>query len=238
MLETLVKGMTRKLSKAIINISFGASLLLGSGCAMYQTMDPSLIEPVKPIKVPPTPRVSVLNRQKNPHYGLMKWQTAIKYVQTPEQVQDYYDRHFKWDFDESGFSIPGLISLGGRGETFKHNHKKRKGICYDYSTVAAALLSDNNYPPLLLFMKNRSPFSHVVFLYRTEEGFMALGDTPVQKNCKTVSDVVKIINKERKTNYTHYNVINLDDNYPNRTWVDGDMDLKLKLNVVDLLPVE
>ncbi len=155
MLEKLVKNIGRK----VATITLAGSLLLGSGCATYRTMSPILIQPVTPIERP---------IERSIDYSKLTWQEAIEYVQTPEQAQDYLNMHFQYDYDEAndakrGFVIYGLINTtGSRGETFNQNHQKQRGICFDYATSAAALLSDNGFPPLLLIMY-KGKTGHAVF---------------------------------------------------------------------------
>ncbi len=212
MLEKLVKNIGRK----VATITLVGSLLFGSGCATYSTLNPISIQPVTPIERP---------IERPIDYSNLTWQEAIKYVQTPEQVQDYLDNHFGYDFEEAEniFFIPGLYLLGAKGETFKYNHLRGKGICFDYSTVAAALLSDNGYPPLLLNMSGESG-SHMVFLYRGENGFGALGYTPKPPVYPSVQDLVNNLG------FSKFKIFDIDKAYENREWVSGDMDLGIKVS--------
>ena len=88
------------------------------------------------------------------------------------------------------------------------------------------MLSDNNYPPLLLAMwaaeyKN----GHAVFLYKENTGFGALGNTPVQAIHSSVEDVITEISRSNNISYEIYNVVNLDERYPNREWIYDNLDL-------------
>lgn len=157
-------------------------------------------------------------------YTEMTWQEAIAYVKTPEQAQHYLNTHFEIDLNEyaRGFNILG-INFFTKGETFKYNHTRRKGVCIDYATAAAALLSDDDYPPLLLHMKCEDKKScHVVFLYKTEEGFGALGNTPEKPVYATIDKLVTTIGEE----YEYFSIVNLDENFKDKEWIDGDIDLQ------------
>jgi hypothetical protein len=102
-------------------------------------------------------------------YSTLSWQEAIVHVQAPVQAQHYLDTHLTQSNAMSGY-IPGLVSWGERSETFRINHTKRVGRCLDYASAAAALLSDNGYPPLILEMQGNLGY-HAVYLYRTPDGF-------------------------------------------------------------------
>ena len=127
--------------RKITSISLAGSLLLSSGCATYRTISPSLIQPVTLIEIATERAID---------YSKLTWQEAIEYVQTPKQAQDYLDRHFRYADDSSG-------------ESFKLNHVDGVGVCIDYAINAAALLSDNNYPSLMLVMASRKGEGHAVF---------------------------------------------------------------------------
>ena len=136
----MLEKFMNNLGRTITSITLAGSLLLSAGCATYTTLSPNTIQPVKPIE----------RSEEIIDYSRFTWQGAIAYIQTPEQVQDYLARHFLQENEKSSY-IPGLIVFGKqRGETFRYNHTHRKGNCFDYATSAAALLSDNNYPPLIL----------------------------------------------------------------------------------------
>ncbi|MEK6969193.1 MAG: transglutaminase-like domain-containing protein [Nanoarchaeota archaeon] len=150
--------MAKNIKDKLVVIALAGSLG-NSGCLTYTTM------PLNFVPVFTVPIGGVVNEQaKNKEfvdYSKLTWQEAIDQVQTPEQAQEYLDQHFSTDYDEVGWH--------SKGESFKYNHSKAKGNCLDYATVAAALLSDNGYSPILLAMSD-SNTAHAVYLYRTKEG--------------------------------------------------------------------
>lgn len=208
----------KKIKKAIVYASAISMLGLGSGCVLvHKTIPPGTVYDYKPKKVD-SQEIERID------YSKLTWQEAIAHVKTPKQAQDYLYRHFEIDFKELmwSFNILG-INFFTKGETFKYNHTRRKGICIDYATTAAALLSDDGYPPLILYVKSDDRIErHVVFLYKTEEGFGALGMTPEKPVHKTVDSLVTALGEE----YDHFGIVNLDENYKNREWINGDIDLQ------------
>ena len=211
MLEKLIKNIGRKFT----SVALAGTLLLGSGCATYRTMSSRLIQPVTPIERP---------IERPIDYSKLTWQEAIEYVQTPEQAQDYLDRHFTQE-DQSSRFIPGIGTFGKqKGETFRYNHSISKGDCFDYSTSVAALLSDNGYPPLLLDMRDDSG-GHTVFLYKTANGFGVLGNTPLPPKYEKVTDILNEFANLYGWNFDHFNIYNLDNNFSSREWISGDVNL-------------
>jgi hypothetical protein len=211
MLEKLIKGIGQK----IIKMTLVGTLLLGSGCATYNTMSSNLIQPVTSIEIP-------IERQID--YSKLTWQEAIKYVQTPKQAQDYLDKNFK-QRNNGAFFIPGLINTSEIGGTFKKLHEKGYGTCFDYTIASAALLSDNNYPPLILAMRDGLTGGHTVMIYRNKNGYGAIGNTPLPPKYHSVKDLVRGFQKEYKINFSGFFIVNLNENFPDKQWIDGEMDL-------------
>ena len=164
------------------------------------TISPSAIQSVVPIERP----LAVIDFDR---IGEMTWEEAIEAIQTPLEAQVYLDDHF---------SYPSSSIDNGRVDSFKTNHSDGKGVCYDYAMAAAALLSDNGYPPLVLLVKN-----HGVFLYREGDSYVALGNTPVMEGADSIEGLVGKISDITGVDYKTYAVFNLDDYYGD-WWVGGD----------------
>jgi len=125
-----------------------------------------------------------------------------------------------------GIFLPGIINISDDRESFKKNHLDKRGICFDYATSAAALLSDNGYPSLLLSLKGESFFwIHAVFLYRTSSGFGALGNTPMEPLYSSVDLLVKDFKKRYGISFKEYSIVDLDKTFKHRKWIDGDKKL-------------
>lgn len=208
----------RKAGKKAIVYASAISLLSISGCVFsYKTIHSDSVYNYKPAKV-------YSQEIEQIDYSTLTWQEAIAHVKTPRQAQDYLNKHFEIDFKELMWSFNFLgINFFTKGETFKYNHTRRKGICIDYATAAAALLSDDGYLPLMLHIKCEDKINwHVVFLYKTQEGFGALGTTPEKPVYKTLDGLVTSLGEE----YECFSIVNLDENFKNREWIDGDVDLQ------------
>lgn len=91
-------------------------------------------------------------------YAELDYQTMIKKVKTPEEVAWYLQNYLHYQNDNVRRS-------------FKYVHKRKCGICAEYAFSAAALLSDNNYPPLILHvLLGNSPdniqVTHALYVYQ------------------------------------------------------------------------
>ncbi len=209
----MVPNLTSKLALATI-----VGSLCNSGCSAYKTVSPSMI----PVLTVPIEKLGNKMLSNEVDYRKLTWQEAIEQVKTPVQAQGYLDRHFSFDSDEVGW-------LNNKGESFKYNHSRAKGNCLDYATIAAALLSDDGYSPLLLVMTD-SNTAHAVYLYRTKEGYGALGNTPISPGNSSVEELVNFFNRSYGSRHDKYGVVNLDENFTREEWISGEVDLNAGLN--------
>ena len=224
MLEKLIKPISKKLTA----LALASTILLSSGCSTYKTISPQSIK-----EVAHKSGSTEINHFVN--YDAMTWQEAINYVETPEEAQDYLDRHFTYD-DNEKVDFPGLDVLffhkASQGESFKYNHTRKKGVCIDYATAAAALLSDNDYPPLVLCIKTTSPtgktYKHAVFLYHQESGFGTVGNTAVKQQYPTIRELVTTLIQKNNPNSKplSYAVVNLDTQWERDQWIKGDINMQ------------
>ena len=154
------------------------------------------------------------------NYKNLSWEEAIDCVKTPEQAQNYLDKHLT--FVKTFKTAPH--------ESFKLNHLNGKGVCVNYALDAAALLQDNGYLPLILGFKSKKDDYHAIFLYRTEKGFSALGNTSVDKSYKSIDELVEDFHNLYDYEPTGYFVMNLDKNFQSlektpigpKEWITGD----------------
>jgi len=206
-------------------IALASSLFFNSGCVpkhykTYTTIPSSSIVTVKPVE----------QLEKRIDYSKMTYQEAINYVKHPYVAQDYLDRHL-------------IRTQWHSGNTFKNTHKERKGACLSYAIAAAALLSDDDYQSILLVMegldhKTGKYYGHVVFPYKSEKGFGALGNTYMPAKYSTLNDLVKAFSDEHKFTPDKYLLIDLNKTFPNKEWIDSDVNLQLPRKVLDYIEVK
>src|SRR5919112_1982543 len=81
----------------------------------------------------------------------------IQSLRTPRQVQRYLS------------SIP--YNWGREGETqhsFRTALRLREAHCLEAALVAAVILEQHGYPPLLLSLESKDKLDHVIFVYRAD----------------------------------------------------------------------
>lgn len=125
-------------------------------------------KPADPASIEDVQRVS--HSQDETHsdfdYERMSYQEAIEAVSNPKGVLDYYKKHLSEDDGENSDKI----------NSFKKIHETRRGMCGDYATAAAALLSDDGYGSTIVYLwdleVNRR---HVIYIYKENGRFGSIG---------------------------------------------------------------
>ncbi|MBS3107337.1 hypothetical protein J4468_00300 [Candidatus Woesearchaeota archaeon] len=147
----------------------------------------------------------------------MNYREAICYIQTIPEVKDYLKNYMKYE-DKI------------RAETFNMNYSDRKGVCIDYVICAAALLSDNGYRPLALLMKNEGDkqAKHAIYTYKVKNKYGGIGNSLLTGEFETLDELVKGLNNENNHHYGYYCIVDLDEIYPEKIWIDGDKKLRWK----------
>jgi len=133
-----------------------------------------------------------VNKNFNPKiYARLNYLKIIKLINTPQEAAYYLKTHLNFKHTETCRS-------------FKYIHQRRYGQCTEYAIAAAALLSDNNYPPLILHLYYRSKKStHAFFLYqdkRTKQwGILAEKEVflPIFKNPREICVALNKLHRDR-----------------------------------------
>lgn len=206
MLEKIVNNKTRK--ALIIALASFMALYVG-GCRTYKGLSSKLIQPVASIE-------SFSKRETVKDYSTLTWQQAIKHVRNHQEAQDYLDRHFT--------QVPSRTV-----NSFAKSHKDPKADCIEYAISAAALLSDNGYVPNILNLFSRKhKEGHSIFLYKTDSGYGALGNSPMDPIYPSIRALIKGLNKKYNRDYKLFQVVDLDKTYPKRSWINGNKNLHLR----------
>ncbi|MDP3918623.1 MAG: hypothetical protein Q8Q35_01820 [Nanoarchaeota archaeon] len=148
-------------------------------------------------------------------YKKISWKKSIEIVHTTEEAQKYLYQRFRYQHGE------------GVANSFAINHKDRRGDCNEYAMAAAALLYDDGFTPNLLFTSRYGlDFSHAVFVYKTDKGFGALGNTPIEPKYSSINDLVLALNHRYRFIFNRYKLIDLVATFPNNEWIDSDNNLE------------
>ena len=244
----MLEKIAKRIGSRFMAVALAASLMPSTGCAIYNTILPGEIQPVKPAEKLPDEviyklvlpgeiqPIKPIEKSKNTKtkkakskriidYSKLTWQEAIVQVQTPEQAQDYLYRHLKYWEDH-------------HYDSFKTNHNDRRGVCLDYAIAAAALLSDNNYPPLILHMNSKKKVGHAVFLYNLDGKYFALGTTPMTKGYDSINELIKAFPRVYDKEFHNYFILDFNKNYGTE-WIDSDAPIQIKrVWMFDTIPVK
>jgi hypothetical protein len=165
----------------------------------------------------------------NVYFSTLNYKEAIKTIDTPFQVQEFFNDYFSYDY----VSAADLLHL--TTPSFKDIYSKKKGVCLDYAVCAAALLSDNGYPPLILVLggggENKG---HAVFLFKDvgprglPDCFWGMGDEGdfSFRLGYSLDELVKDYNTIHKKSWDKYAVINLNDAFKFGEWMSDNVNLQ------------
>ncbi|MCL5018786.1 MAG: hypothetical protein M1416_03435 [Candidatus Pacearchaeota archaeon] len=204
MLENILKKVRTKIAACVL----AGALLFNSGCMTYRNSIPA----------DSIPSVESSEEDTFYMYERMTSEESIKAVKTPKQVLDYFTQKMYYKNENNSIEK-------GEYQSFKANHIDRKGVCFDYAMSAAALLSDNGYPPLVLILMGK-PINHSVFLFKQNDSYYALGNTSTYpEKSSTIEELADKLSPQNtvKSKWEKYVIINLDEVYPDRKWINGDV---------------
>jgi len=185
-----------------------------------KSYDPHLVNDVKPITW------SVKNSERD--FSRMNYQEAIEYVQTPAQAHEYRN----WLCSRKNHVFDQGTFLSG----FKKVHEGRSPVdCSEVAYAAAALLSDNGYPPLILALTPYRLFKsrgHVVFVYKQHGRFGSLGIEPDDRQepiHESIDALAHTLTKDNadpqkpQNTYRYYSLFNLNENDPDYITTERDL---------------
>lgn len=140
---------------------------------------------------------------------------AVRCIQTPNDAQKFLDTRFSYkDYDQKNI----------QARSVEKSYMMKNGVCIDYALLAATFLYDNGYGQNLLIMGDDTKLCHAVFLYDQYKKFGCLGNTPLAPTNENISELVKKLNKEYKTNFDKFGVYSLTGNV--KDWITQDLEKK------------
>ena len=90
-------------------------------------------------------------------YAQLDYKEIIKLIKTPTETAYYLKNYLYYKKETTCHS-------------FKYIHERKYGKCCEYAITAAALLSDNGYPPLILHLYYAfGSRTHAFFIYQDKE---------------------------------------------------------------------
>lgn len=138
-------------------------------------------------------------------YSHLNYKEVIKEIKTPEQANHYLRKQLH-------YADTGTYS------SFKRIHERGYGLCAEYAIAAAALLSDNDYPPLILviYLRNAS-FNHAVYIFQDKKtgrwGCLGTGkkDTLDWGICDNIAEIVYYLDGCFSKKITAYRIFDLSN---------------------------
>lgn len=94
-----------------------------------------------------------------------EWE-AIQSFRTPRQVQKFI-RKFSYNHEKQGESL----------RSFRGTLRRKTAHCLEAALVAATILEQHGYPPLLLDLESKDNLDHVVFVFRQNGRWGAIGQS-------------------------------------------------------------
>ncbi|MBI2124822.1 hypothetical protein HYT92_03450 [Candidatus Pacearchaeota archaeon] len=145
----------------------------------------------------------------------MDYKQVIKRIKTPKEAE-WYIRNYIIQKDDNA----------DVAKSFRAVHETREGDCSEGVIAAAALLSDNGYPPTWLFLEDsrREKENHGVFLYQRHGRWGTIGinarDNSLPKY-RTLDEIARGLGYD-KCEIKELKKTNLDGWTP---WIDSRRDL-------------
>ncbi|MFH1072319.1 MAG: hypothetical protein V1743_02730 [Nanoarchaeota archaeon] len=157
-----------------------------------------------------TGQSNAASAEKIEHYMRLSYQQAIAEVKTPEEATWYVMNY--------------IIPRPNWGtNSFRRIHKNRFGDCSEATVAAAALLSDNGYPPTYLYMMNKNrDEGHEVFVYQQNGRWGTIGINSFDNKRPIFASLEDIA---RYQGYDTYRLGTLGERGMIPDWITTDRDL-------------
>jgi len=162
---------------------------------------------------------------------LQELQKLSRKMNTPYKVQKFL-RNLKYNREEKGDTMRSALTA----------FKKKEAHCLEAALIAACLLEQNGYKPLVMSLESQDQLDHVIFIFKERTGWGAVGRSreqglhgrePRHKNLKSLalSYVEPFIDKTGRI--TGFGVAKLDDS--KTRWRDSSRNLwSLEKFLIDL----
>ena len=168
------------------------------------------------------PQAEPVKIQEN--YKDMGYTEVIRRVQTPNGARDYILRYLR----------PRERDNGRHYYSFRQIHNGFPVDCTEGAVAAAALLSDNGYPPYIMHIKEKrtEKSSHVLYIYKENGKFGSLGINFSDNNApqfETLEGLARYIAGGLNMQYDGYKIADLRFFFPDYIWGE-------ERSEIDILP--
>lgn len=159
----------------------------------------------------------------------MSYTQVMKEIKTPAQAEKYLTTFLSYKKDRENFRVWDYAA------SFKRIHKNKSDDCDGGSLAAAALLSDDGYPPLQLIMyipkvltNTNLRSGHAVFIYQENGKWGTLGIDKMDCQKPKYSSIEDIV---KHYEYFRFGVINIAEQYPDYTNNNKNMKKSFRMNL-------
>ncbi len=156
--------------------------------------------------------------------GKEDYKTVIKELKTPLEAMIYCTEVLKYESDEKVWGEEDYYA------SFKNIHQVKKDDCDGGALAAAAILSDNGFPPYIAILSNSdsnknddNSEAHAIFIYKTQEKkYCSIGINKEDfiQNAKNLKELMRIINLRLNSKYDQIMIYDLTKKYPD--FIDND----------------
>lgn len=131
-----------------------------------------------------------LIKKDEPNFERLTYQQVIEKVKTPSEAAYYLKSHLYYKSPPNGTY------------SFEYIHRLGYGDCSDYSVAAAALLSDDGYPPLILGLFFNEYILHACYVYQDEKtkkwGILGLEEDNTEAIFENLEEICSFMEKKHK----------------------------------------
>ena len=151
------------------------------------------------------------------------YSSVVRELKTPFEAGIYCTKFLKHGGDNADFIIYGKENYWA---SFKIIHKNKVDDCDGGAVAAAAILSDDWFPPYILVMSDKEK-GHAVFLYQNQKGkYGSIGINNEDINPPIIDSLEELVRKIGKNigmkDDINYEVYDLGSLHPD--FIDNDLD--------------
>lgn len=213
----------KTLKKIVLSIATACLVYQVSSCVHnYRKYRASLIKPSKMITVETDesyPKDITKHVHKVREVAEKDYMSVIKELKTPLEAKLYCTKILEYKKDSVVYGKSDYWA------SFKHIHKNKKDDCDGGALAAAAILSDNGFPPYIAIISNAKDV-HAVFVYKTTKGeycSIGINYSDCLSGCKNIEELKCKLGK-----YTSIQIYDLSKRFPNYIDNDRNNDLRNK----------
>lgn len=212
----------KTLTKIVVSIATACLVYQISSCVNnYRKYRASLTKPSEMIAVETDesdPQDITEQVHKVREAAKKDYKSVIKELKTPLEAKIYCTKILEYEDDSVVYGKEDYWA------SFKYIHKNKKDDCDGGALAAAAILSDDGFPPYIAVLKNsKTNDVHAIFVYKTTKGkYCSIGINVL--DCSFECDSMEELTN--KLGYDSFQVYNISKCFPDYTDNDRNNDVR------------